>query len=372
MGKGHRIRLTDTLEGTCPTSPHHRTDLNPLFDYTSGRWLWNEREQLEARHRWFDVPGLQQAACQAIGTNKCTSLKKIGEGNLNKAYRLEMEDGQKVIAKIPHPNAGPTVLTTSSEVATMEFARDILNLPVPKVLAWSATDQNPVQAEYIIMEEAQGSQLHKVWQDLPLRKKVNIMREFVEIEKKLLSISFDKFGSLYFRDSGIQGCEPAIVKNASQGSINHISSRYCIGPITRREFWKGQRSQMEYHGPYPQADGGVRRLDLGGWPLPPEECLIRVKREWAHFKAKRSCPYHFSTDQIRQHDEEAEIFNKSQEFWRSLQGVLTDEGYASHESFNKAVEILNELRAAGLRDLKGEERIKFDEETVWIASLHDS
>lgn len=68
-------------------------DTNPLFCYTSGRWLWNEREQLEARYRRFDVPSLQQAACQAVGANKCISMKKIGEGNYNKAYRLEMEDG---------------------------------------------------------------------------------------------------------------------------------------------------------------------------------------------------------------------------------------------------------------------------------------
>lgn len=120
-------------------------------------------------------------------------LKKVGEGNHNKAYRLDMENCQKVIAKIPHPNAGPAALTTSSEVATMEFARDILDLPVPKVLAWSATDQNSVQAEYIIMEEARGSQLHEVWQDLPLRKKVKIIREIVEIEKKMLSVSFNRY-----------------------------------------------------------------------------------------------------------------------------------------------------------------------------------
>lgn len=175
-----------------------RSSLNSLFDYTSGRWLWNEADQLDARHCRFDISGLKQAACQAVGTESCLSLKKIGEGNFNKAYRLEMEDGQKVVAKIPHPNAGPPVLTTSSEVATMEFVRDILNIPVPKVLAWSATAKNPVQAEYIIMEEAQGSQLHEVWKDLPLRKKVQVIREFVEIERKLLSISFDKYGPACF------------------------------------------------------------------------------------------------------------------------------------------------------------------------------
>jgi predicted Ser/Thr protein kinase len=171
---------------------HSRTDLESLFSYTSGRWLWNEAERLKARYRRFDVPKLQQAACQATGTRQCMSLRKIGEGNYNKAFRLEMEDGQKVIAKIPHPNAGPKALTNASEVATMEFARTVLGLPVPKVLAWSADYQNDVGAEYIIMEEANGTRLHEIWEDLELTAKRDIILEIVEVEKKLLSISFDK------------------------------------------------------------------------------------------------------------------------------------------------------------------------------------
>lgn len=103
-----------------------------------------------------------------------------------------MNDGQKVIVKIPHPNAGPSVLTTASEVATMEFVRTVLDIPVPRVLAWSATEQNPVKAEYIIMEEARGSPLHEIWQDLSLRVKCDIVRQFVDIERKLLSVSFQK------------------------------------------------------------------------------------------------------------------------------------------------------------------------------------
>ncbi|UPX10411.1 Phosphotransferase enzyme [Ascochyta rabiei] len=463
--------------------------MDPLFCYTSGRWLWNERKQLEARYRYFDVPSLQKTACQALGTERCISFKKIGEGNYNKAYRLEMDNGQKVIAKVPHPNAGPQVLTTSSEVATMEFARTVLNIPVPKVLAWSATDQNPVQAEYIIMEEARGSQLHKVWQDLSLRSKSNVIREFVDVERKLLSVSFNKLGSLYFKDCGIAGCKPAVVTTCPQDVVDHIESRYSIGPITRREFWKEQHSDSRYQGPWissaeylesiarleidwisshanvqepskspwqyispeqnsPEAHTALLQKFLliiphitpqdselvsprlwhpdfhagniyiddqariscvidwqGAWntpvfiganppllldygidmlmklpdnfktlndatkdqiryqvsqsiliqayetltaeknPLmhkvmrhshgqtlkqleafvgstwddclfPLKECLIRVEREWDHFGTNKPCPYRFSPQQIQQHHKEAEMFNKSQEFWR--------------------------------------------------------
>ncbi|KAF2281620.1 uncharacterized protein EI97DRAFT_438940 [Westerdykella ornata] len=164
-----------------------------------------------------------------------------------------MEDGQKVIAKIPHPNAGPPVLTTASEVATMEFARDILSLPVPKVLAWSATDQNPVEAEYIIMEEARGSRLNDIWQDLQLPEQRDIILELVKIETKFLSVCFEKIGSLYYADSGISKCEPAIA-TGPQEMADALKSRFCIGPTVQPEFWEKERRHMhQYQGPWTSA-----------------------------------------------------------------------------------------------------------------------
>lgn len=163
-------------------SSHAEIDTNELFNYTSGRWLWNEEAQLAARRVSFNITALQDAACRATGTSRCLSISKIGEGNYNKAYRLEMDNERHVIAKVPHPNAGPKGLTTASEVATMDFVRTVLKLPVPRVLDWSATNENPVQAEYIIMDKARGSQLHEVWQDFSLHTKTENVGQFVDIE----------------------------------------------------------------------------------------------------------------------------------------------------------------------------------------------
>jgi hypothetical protein len=91
--------------------------------------------------------------------------------------------------------------------------------------------------------------------------------------------------------------------------------------------------------------------------------------EWNHFDTDEPCPYHFSADEIRQHYEEAPTFNKSQELWKHLTGILTDEGYASNESFSEAVEVLKDLREVGLNGMDGEERRNFDEETQWVANL---
>ena len=48
-------------------------------------------------------------------------MTKLGEGSLNKVFRLVMDSGLVVIARIPNPNAGPPFNTTASEVATMDF-----------------------------------------------------------------------------------------------------------------------------------------------------------------------------------------------------------------------------------------------------------
>lgn len=54
---------------------------------------------------------------------------------------------------------------------------------------------------------------------------------------------------MYFQESDIAGCEPAIVTNGLQDSSDYIKSRYCIGPVTRREFWEQELSDLEHHGP---------------------------------------------------------------------------------------------------------------------------
>lgn len=98
-----------------------------FFRYTTGRWLWGENEQLVERYRKFNVSELKTVAARTLGSQSCIAISKIGEGNFNKVFRLEMDDGSKVIARIPHPNAGPPRYTTTSEVATMEFVSCILH-----------------------------------------------------------------------------------------------------------------------------------------------------------------------------------------------------------------------------------------------------
>lgn len=57
-------------------------------------------------------------------------MAKIGKGSYNKSVKLIMDNRKTVIARIPNPNAGPTILTTASEVATM----DLVSILYPMVV----------------------------------------------------------------------------------------------------------------------------------------------------------------------------------------------------------------------------------------------
>ncbi|RDL37379.1 uncharacterized protein BP5553_04812 [Venustampulla echinocandica] len=81
-----------------------------------------------------------------------------------------MDSGTQVVAKVPNPNAGLPHFTTASQVATMDFARNVLGNPVPNIFAWSSkAAENPVDAEYIIMEKLQGIELERVWLSMDIQ-----------------------------------------------------------------------------------------------------------------------------------------------------------------------------------------------------------
>ena len=136
---------------------------------------------------------------QAIGQD-LPNLDKIAEGGFNKIFLLNgAGNGREVIARIPTPIAGPPHYTTASEVATMNFLRTVLSLPVPKVLAYAASSDNPVGAEYIIMEKVEGESLASRWLSLTTKEVVGLMTQMAEMEQKVFSFQFPGYGSIYHR-----------------------------------------------------------------------------------------------------------------------------------------------------------------------------
>ncbi|OAL71125.1 hypothetical protein A7D00_4788 [Trichophyton violaceum] len=110
-----------------------------------------------------------------------------------------MDNGREVVAKVPNPNASIPRFTTASEVATMDFARKILDTPAPFVHAWnSQAKSHPVGAEFIIMDKMKGVPLSQVWAKLQLPQKHQVLLAVTRMQKRWLSVSFSHYGSLYY------------------------------------------------------------------------------------------------------------------------------------------------------------------------------
>ncbi|KAE8155282.1 phosphotransferase enzyme family protein [Aspergillus avenaceus] len=256
-----------------------------LYRYTRHRWLFNEERELSKRYLRFNLQHLLDVALKVCeGARYCTKVLKCSEGLRNKAFILTMDNGAEVFAKLPNPNAGPSQFTTASEVATHELLRDVLKVPVPRILAWSSDSaNNPVEAEYIISEKAPGIRLGSVWGQWPREAKLKLIAQIVDMENRLTTIPFPRHGCIYFKDDlrSLTGkCEDINIDTSNAGSL----SRFSIGPLTSAELWEDSRREM--------------RLDRGPWPDARDytQALGRNEIAWIQSHARPRMNYYRSSE----------------------------------------------------------------------------
>ncbi|KAE8355824.1 kinase-like domain-containing protein [Aspergillus coremiiformis] len=215
------------------------------FRYTRGRFLFNEAQEMSIRYVNFNMNELIKRATESVGLTsaQCSRVEKFPDGMFNKTFLFTMHDGTQVVGKVPNPNAGRAYYTTASEVATMDFARNELCTPVPKVLAWSSkAEDNTVGAEYIIMEKVAGVQLSKVWPTMGFKERFELVKTISTYQKAWMAIPFTHYGSLYYSSDmeDSDGCD--LVKGVLSIPKHH---RFAVGPSTGREFLDDGRIALD-------------------------------------------------------------------------------------------------------------------------------
>ncbi|PGG98148.1 hypothetical protein AJ79_08971 [Helicocarpus griseus UAMH5409] len=233
-----------------------------LFCYNTGRWLYDEQRQLNRRYVKFNVPGLCKTASDVLGV-RCTQLAKLPEGLYNKVFSLKSDTGEELLARIPNPNAGSAGVVIASEVATLDFLRNVLDIPVPEVVAWSSSSEppNPVGIGYILMKRMTGRQLSDVWNDMSQAQRFELVRSLVAIGSKLAGAEIPGYGSLYYRDDYPGG----IAVDGLLSSSESAAKRFVIGPSTDRRFWVHERGALD--------------MDRGPWSSAAEYFSAVAKRE---------------------------------------------------------------------------------------------
>ena len=109
--------------------------------------------------------------------------------------------------------------------------------------AWSHSTDNPVGAEYIIMERSGGVELGKIWDDLPGPEKYQITKKLVGFEKAFVSANFPMYGSLYYAKDlpGALSNQHTILESSENKAA---SSVFAIGPSTNRTFFDDGRDTV--------------------------------------------------------------------------------------------------------------------------------
>ncbi|KAF2228287.1 phosphotransferase enzyme family protein [Elsinoe ampelina] len=221
-----------------------------LFEFTRGRFISNDTLESSKRSARFDVGALCEIAARAVGSESCSEIKKLPDGMYNRALLLTMNDAKQVIVKIPNPNAGPPQLTTASEVATMQFMRTKLKTPVPRVLSWSAKKTNPVGAEYIIMENAKGTELEFVWHTLNIKQRLAVVKQLASYQSVWASVRVSGYGSLYFRGAAPDHAK-APFRLLDKTGVEQCDEDYELGPIVGREWYDDRRNEVSFdRGPW--------------------------------------------------------------------------------------------------------------------------
>ena len=141
--------------------------------------------------------GLSRLAAESVDRSPdyIVSFEKLAEGGFNRTFLITMRDDFQLVARIPYPVTVPKSYAVASEVATMDFLRSF-GLPIPNVYGYSPTSDNVAETEYIIMEFVVGTKLSDIWFDLEEREIESMMRQLVQMEAKMMSVSCPASGSL--------------------------------------------------------------------------------------------------------------------------------------------------------------------------------
>ncbi|PGH15057.1 hypothetical protein AJ80_05682 [Polytolypa hystricis UAMH7299] len=136
------------------------------------------------------------------------------EGGFNRVFIFTLNNGKRVVAKLPFALAGPSNLATASEVATIKFLQAKTSIPIPEILDWSVDSTNTIGSD----------------------QQVRCIDAIYQNVKEMVDIEFPAFGSLYLVDSPL---DPSHRQPSDE--------LFCIGPHCGSRYWDCNVGEPRYY-----------------------------------------------------------------------------------------------------------------------------
>lgn len=164
----------------------------------------------------------------------------FSEGAFNKLYTVAVsdDDGNPGHPRYIFRATAPVepFNKTASEAATLSYLREYTSIPVPYVIAYSATAETELGCEWILMERVPGVALEDIWSEVDLEVKSRVTRSIAGFLGQLRDVRrcFNAIGNLYLRgDIG--------ASNATAHVVPTKDEKYVVGPIVTPYMFAGGR-----------------------------------------------------------------------------------------------------------------------------------
>ena len=124
-------------------------------------------------------------------------IEFFAEGAFNKLYTVR---SPQILPQYLMRVALPVepFFKTESESATLKYLRTYTSVPVPNVIAYDSSSQNPLGFEWILLEKVDGIPLSEVWESMDFDSKSRLSRDLGHILQQLSGLCFSEIGNLYF------------------------------------------------------------------------------------------------------------------------------------------------------------------------------
>jgi hypothetical protein len=300
---GGKTTSTNLFDDSDPSRDH-------MFQYSWGTWLKNDKLEKQKRYTKFSIQGVNDLIKRIVNIQKSglineknpDEIRKIDnikvlssnipyffkdvkdinnikqiislhEGKHHRIYTIEIEGVEKkFILRLPYSLESHlfTKRKVESEVATMDFLNNALNLNIPRVLSYSGDFNNYLGHPFILMEyiEDVESSLMKKWNPLieskddrlddseAMNKLNEVIEPLADFNKIVGDFIFDNYGSLYFKDD----CPEELSKIAYEGQ-----ERWVIGPTTEAAYYRNKQYIKEedlnkFVGPW-KSDEPLKMID---------------------------------------------------------------------------------------------------------------
>ncbi|KAE8141294.1 phosphotransferase enzyme family-domain-containing protein [Aspergillus pseudotamarii] len=211
--------------------------------------------------QWTVEPNPQviEQTIQSLLPSSTVKVTFLAEGALNKLYDVKI-DNEVFVMRVTLP-VDP-YYKTMSEVSTVDWISRTTYIPIPRIITYQPSRENPIGFEWIIMTKMPGRPLEELWRSLSFSAKASLVGEFAAFSSCLFRKQFQGIGNLYERESilNVSGLPEATwpAVNSAYSNISHLPGKGHmpaglpdVGRIVSMHFFWGSHILQDVHrGPF--------------------------------------------------------------------------------------------------------------------------